>query len=137
MSEKEKSGELRVLFPTKTIDLADGEKLIITPLSLADLPHVVKAFGSLVKIFEENSKSKAQVSNAEIAAAATSQLLEILPYCIDRPAKDVPMTVVPEVLEIILDQNVTDLAVGKWTALAKRAMGLIPDDVSQSLSKKS
>lgn len=137
MKEKENSGELRVLFPVKNIDLADGTKLVVRPLSLEDLPHVVKAFGSLVTIFETNvKKGDKKVSNAEIASAATAQLLEILPYCIDRPASNIPMTVVPEVLETIIDQNVTDLAVGKWMALAKRAMAMLPSDAPQSLSTK-
>ena len=135
--KKEDSGELRVLFPVKTIELGGGKKLTVTPLSLEDLPHVVKAFGSLVRIFEEKNKNKDKpVSNAELAATATSQLLQILPYCIDLPAKEVPMAVVPEVLEIILDQNVTDLAVGKWLALVKRAVAVMPGDASQSPLKE-
>uniref|UniRef100_A0A6M3X5A9 Uncharacterized protein n=1 Tax=viral metagenome TaxID=1070528 RepID=A0A6M3X5A9_9ZZZZ len=138
-------GELNVLFPEKEVPLPDGSVLKVTPLSLKDLPKVVRAFGTIMKLateqsgaFDKAKKSKKPVEGAyaEIAIAGAEELLQILPYCIDRKPEEVPLEVVPDVISIVIEQNVTDVAVKKWVALAQKVTGLLPKGVGQSVKSK-
>jgi hypothetical protein len=129
--EEKKGDELKVLFPGEEVDLGgEAGKVKVSPLTLEDMPKVVGSFGKIIKLAE------AQVDEAQLAIVAMTELLEILPYCIDRPAKEIPSTAVPEILDIVIEQNVTEAAVGKWTALVQRVLELRPEQGAQDQSKK-
>ena len=139
-------GELNVLFPEKEVPLGDGSVLTVKPLSLKDLPKVVSAFGTIMKLATEQVDSSVKTKKksakpvegayAEIAAAGMEELLKILPYCIDRKPEEVPLEVVPEVILIVLEQNITDAAIKKWVALAQTIAELLPKGVGQSVKSK-
>ena len=138
-------GELNVLFSEKEVPLSDGSVLTVKPLSLKDLPKVVSAFGTIMKLATEQVDSSVKTKKsvkpvegayAEIAAAGMEELLKILPYCIDRKPEEVPLEVVPEVILIVLEQNITDAAIKKWVALAQKIAELLPKGVGQSVKSK-
>lgn len=149
-------GELNVLFPGKSVPLPDGSVVNVTPLSLKDLPKVVEAFGTIMKLATEQARSEKKVTKtptkkktasdkldksaesayAEIAAAGMKELLQILPYCIDRQPEEIPFEAVPEIITIVIEQNVTDSAIKKWTALVQTLAGLLPKSVGQSVKSK-
>lgn len=112
--------ELRTLFPAREVVLSDGKtKVTVTPLSLENLPKVADSFGILMKHAEGGG-----IGPSEIAAKALGEVLKIVPYCIDIPAKEVPAYDVPDILEIVVEQNVTENVVGKWMGLVEKVLVL-------------
>ena len=110
--------ELSTLFPGEGVDLPDGTQVTVTPLSLEDLPKISEAFGVVLTHAEKGH------ANATIAAKAASEIALLLPYCLDRPAKEIPLTHAPEVIEIVIKQNVTDEVMGKWRSLVQKIQEL-------------
>jgi hypothetical protein len=119
---------LEVLFPEKTLT-ASGLTIKITPLSLQNLPKVVEAFGVLMRLAEAN------MPPSQIATAAMKELLEILPYCLDVPIEKIPASLAPEIIDIVLDQNLTEAVVGKWTALIQRIAKSVTQGQSQIVTE--
>ena len=108
--------ELKVLFPKRVVTLSDGEtKVSVTPLSLEDLPRVADSFGALMRHAEGGVTGP-----SEIAAKALGEVLKLVPYCIDIPAKAIPSYDVPQILEIVVEQNITEDVVGKWMSLVQK-----------------
>lgn len=124
--------KIEVMFPDKEVVIKVGGKdvhVLVTPLSLEDLPKVAQAFGRLMKYADE-----AELSSAEIAAKGLEELLLLIPYCIDLPAKQVPATQVPDLLEVIIEQNMTEEVVGKWGSLVRKLVANTGQDM-ESLRK--
>jgi len=111
VDEKKKSEALKVLFPERKVKLAENIDVTITPLSLKEMPKVSDAFGKIMRL------AASGVTFAEISSVAISELMELLPYCIDLPPESVPQWAIPDIIEIVLEQNATDTVVGKWEAL--------------------
>ena len=110
--------ELNVLFPTREVTLSDGETRVrVTPLTLENLPKVADSFGALMKHAESGVTGP-----SEIAAKALGEVLKLVPYCIDIPAKAVPSYDVPAILEIVVEQNITEEVVGKWMSLVQKVI---------------
>ena len=110
--------ELEVMFPGKDVPIAIGDQVVkvrVSPLSLEDLPKVAQAFGRLMKLAEGN-----ELQPSEIAAKGLEELLLLIPYCIDLPPSQVPATEVPSLLEVIIEQNITEEVVGKWMGLVQK-----------------
>jgi hypothetical protein len=127
MSEK-KVKDIEVLFPEKSIDIGNGKALTVRPLTLKDLPKVISAFGRLVAIAEEKSENP-----EEIAFVAIDELTELIPFCVNASAEEIPLLHLPEVLSIIVDQNLNAAAVGKWKALVEKIPVSFKDRVKQAL----
>jgi len=111
MDEKKKIEALKVLFPERKVKLAENIDVIVTPLSLKEMPKVSDAFGKIMKL------AASGVTFAEISTVAISELMELLPYCIDLPPESIPQWAIPDIIDIVLEQNATDNVVGKWQAL--------------------
>jgi fumarylacetoacetate (FAA) hydrolase family protein len=110
--------ELKVLFPARVVTLSDGEtKVTVTPLSLENLPKVADSFGELMKYAEGGATGA-----AEIAAKALKEVLQLVPYCIDMEPKYIPASEVPDILEIVVEQNITEAIVGKWMGLVQKVI---------------
>ena len=122
-----KKTELEVLFPGQEVVIKIGDKevpVMVTPLSLEDLPKVAKSFGSLMKLAESG-----QFLPSEIAAKGLEELLLLIPYCIDLSPKSVPATQVPDLLEVVIEQNITEEVVGKWMSLVQKLIKSTGQDV--------
>ncbi len=116
MAEPERN-ELDVLFPGKEVVIKVGEQeypILVTPLSLEDLPKVAQAFGRLMRMAEGG------VTPSELAATGLEELLLLVPYCISLPASRIPATQVPDLLDVVIDQNITEEVVGKWKSLVQK-----------------
>lgn len=112
--------ELKILFPAREVVLSDGEtKVTVTPLTLEHLPKVADSFAILMKHAEGGS-----IGPSEIAAKALGEVLKIVPYCIDILPKYIPAYDVPDILEIVVEQNITEEVVGKWMSLVQRVVVL-------------
>ena len=110
--------ELKTLFPAREVVLSDGEtKVTVTPLSLENLPKVADSFGVLMKHAEGGG-----IGPSEIAAKALGEVLKIVPYCINIPASQIPSYDVPDILEVVVEQNVTENVVGKWMGLVEKLL---------------
>lgn len=124
MTEDEKaangSRNLHILFPGKEVKTPNGDHVaMIKPLSLKDLPKVADAFGALMKKVTTPGYTK-----SDLAIEATKDILELLPYCIDEDPDKIPACYVPEILEIVIEQNITDSLVGKVKALIDKLSAL-------------
>ena len=128
---------LEVMFPGREVVITIGGKevpVMVTPLSLQDLPKVAQGFGRLMRLAETGG-----LVPSEIAARGLEELLLLIPYCIDLPPNKVPATQVPDLLEVIIEQNITEEVVGKWTSLVQKLVKSTGQDVkglSETLSKK-
>ena len=129
-----KKTQLELLFPGKEVVIKIGDQEVpveVTPLSLEDLPKVAQAFGRLMKLAESGA-----IKPAEIAAKGLEELLLLIPYCIDHPPKAIPATQVPDLLEVIIEQNITEEVVGKWKSLVQKlAETTGQEDVLKALSE--
>jgi hypothetical protein len=122
-------GELEVLFPYAKVPCPDGSKIQVNPIMLEDLTKVIDAFSEIVKLVDGNTPP------AIIAIAGMKQLLEILPFCVDRPKAEIPSAIVPHILEIMIKQNLAGDTLGKWKALIQNLSVLAGDPVPVSQSK--
>ena len=124
--------KLEVLFPEREVIIKLGEveiPVLVSPLSLEDLPKVAKAFGRLMELAEGKV-----LSNSELAAKGLEELLLLVPYCIDLPPNRVPASQVPDILEVVVEQNITDEIVGKWMGLVQKLVekaGLDMDSIKK------
>jgi len=121
MSEKEESKDrtLNVLFPGEEVDIGGGVKVTVRPLSLPHLPKVINAFSSLM------SKAEAGMPPSELAVNGMLDLVELLPFCLDLQSEEIPVTALPDILEKVIEQNVSDAVVGKWQALIPKLTGVL------------
>ena len=120
-----KNNELEVMFPGKEVVIKVGEQVVpvwVTPLSLEDLPKIAQVFGRLMKYAEAD-----EYKPSEIAAKGLEELLLLIPYCIDLPPSKVPATEVPDLLEVIIEQNITEEVVGKWMSLVQKLVASTGD----------
>lgn len=126
---------LAVLFPGEQVDIGEGEEVTVRPLSLENLKDVVESFQRIVVFYREGHDA------ATIIFKAFKEVMELLPFCIDRPMSQIPSGAAPDLLEAFLRQNLADEVLGKWTALIqtmvaelqKRAPNMVPA-VSQSVT---
>ena len=120
--------ELDVMFPGKVVPIKIGDQEVectVTPLMLEDLPKIAQAFGRLMKYAEAK-----ELLPSEIAAKGLEELLLLIPYCIDLPPSKVPATEVPGILEVIIEQNITEDVVGKWMGLVQKLVASTGSDLA-------
>jgi len=115
MTEEEKKQEkvdaLKILFPERRVKLAENIDVVVTPISLKEMPKISNAFGKVMRLAAQG------VTFAEISTIALTELMELIPYCIDLPPESIPQWAIPDIIDIVLEQNATDNIVGKWEAL--------------------
>lgn len=111
---------LKILFPEKEVKVGEA-KIVVKPLSLKDLPKVAESFTKILAIADECRAEAAKLGEVpeygKIVTAAFSELIDLIPFCINCPPEEVPADLVPDILEIIIEQNASDAALGKWKAL--------------------
>ncbi len=131
MKSKE-SNALKVMFPEEEVELFGGKIVKIRPLSLKDIPKVIESFKAVMKIASENEDM------TDVATSAATELMNLIPFCINCKLEEIPMRDVPEILTIIVDQNLSEASVGNWTALISKFANLIEGQgILPKVSKKS
>lgn len=117
------SDPLDVLFPKGEVSLPDGSKVKVRPLSLSQLPDITEAFGNiLIKASESramaaNGPQFGKASTIDFIGSAASEIFKLLPYTIDRDPDEVPITAIPDILFLVVAQNITPELIKKWKAL--------------------
>jgi hypothetical protein len=106
----EATRELNVLFSGEEVKVGDGV-VTVSPLPLSKLPKVIEAFSSLMKRAQDG------ITPQELAMQGLTDILKILPFCVDVDPDDIPAYAVPDILEKVIEQNISDATVGKWKAL--------------------
>lgn len=129
MEEKNALGDLGVIFPNKKIPMPGGGEVVVHPLYLEDLPKVVNSFSALMK------KAEGGVPPSAVAMEGIAEALDILPYCIDRPVSEVPAIILPDILEIVVAQNLSADSLGKWSALIEKVTKYFGMDLQKILSQ--
>jgi hypothetical protein len=128
MSEnKEKVGltpeppnELSVLFPNETVQIGPDRNARVEPISIEDIPKVLNAFATImIKTQQEG------LHPIQLVLDCTAEIMKLLPYSVqDVEMKDIPSTVLPDVLEAVIKVNFSDAVVGKWKGLFQKAEGI-------------
>ena len=113
--ENKKLDPIEILFPEE--EVTSGNITVkVTPLPLSNMPKVINAFTRLLQYIEQNK------SQSDIAFTGISELLEIIPYCVDVPPEKIPSYMIPDIIEVILKQNLSESTMGKWKALIQKAV---------------
>ena len=102
---------LAVLFPGEEVDIGEGVMVTMRPLTLENLKDVVDAFQTVVGIYRSGKDS------TTVIFKAFKEVMELLPYCMDRSMDEIPSGAAPDLLEAFLRQNLAEDVLGKWTAL--------------------
>ena len=114
---------LAQLFPKKEIPIRDtGKFIVMVPLSVEDITSVIKSFQVLMKLRQSGEGA------SDIAISAITEFSKLIPLCTTPKLtlKQIPVPMVPELVEAFLDLNMNNEVVGKWTALIQTVMvGLV------------
>jgi len=124
MSEEKKTNALDVLFPEKKVPLSETLYVTVRPLSLKEMPKVSVAFNKIMQYVAEGR------SFAEVGSMALTELMELLPFCVDLPPQNIPQWAIPDIIDIVLEQNATESIVGKWQALITKLQGKFEVEVT-------
>ncbi len=125
MTTKETS-PVEVMFPKDEVELWPGHAVNVRPLSLEDLPKVIKQFKTIMDNYQEMEK----MTVIEVGSTVANSLIDLLPFCIGMKAKDIPLHKVPELIEIVRKQNFPPESVGKWGALYTEITKFLPNEQS-------
>ena len=118
MNDQKKADPVNVLFKTEVLDLDDGSKIEVKPLSLDKLPLVLDALSKLMSHVDKGA------GPSEIAAVGFKEVSELIPHCINRSPEEVPMDMVPDIVTIVISQNLTESSLKKWKTLADKLIDL-------------
>ena len=110
----EKKSELEVLFPYKDVDIGNDKTVKMHPVPLDKLEQVLDALANIAELVTK------RLSPTEIGIQAGKDVLRLLPLCIDVPLSALPSTAAPYLIEVLLEQNLTDVVVKKWQALVSK-----------------
>lgn len=127
--QKTPKNSLGTMFPQEKISFGEGdEKITITvkPVPLSSLPLVIKSMTKLGSLVESGT------SQHQIFLEAASEVLSILPHCIDVPLNQLPNYAAAEILPIVIDQNLNEDVLGKWKALIQKSTNLIGMDQGET-----
>lgn len=113
-------GDLRTLFPKKTILISDDIEITMRPLPIGKIPEVMDAFYSILQ------KAGPDKEPVKIAFEAMTELFTLLPHCIEEKIKveDLPTSALPALLITFMEQNLTADVVGKWKDLIDHVQAL-------------
>jgi len=116
MKEEEKLGsELDDMFPAKRVPVDGLKKPIrVHPISVEDIGMVVDAFGEILVMVQGG------VTYSELSVKAIKQILKILPYCVQQPVSTIPGYALPDILQVVIDQNFSKKVLGNWQALIQK-----------------
>ena len=123
---------LKVMFPEEEVELFGGKIVKVRPLSLKDIPKVIASFRTIMKIASETKDM------ADVASFAVAAIMDLVPFCVDCKPEEIPLLNVPEILTVIVKQNLSEASVGNWTTLISTFANLIGDQgILPKVSKKS
>jgi hypothetical protein len=77
-----------------------------------------------------------KIGPSEIAAKGVVEVLKLVPYCINLPASQIPSTDVPDIIDIVVEQNITEDVVGKWMGLVQKLMDKVGEEKVETVKKK-
>ena len=122
MTTKETS-PVKVMFPKDEVELWPGNTVNVRPLSLEDLPKVIEQFKTIMDHYEGMEK----LTPIEIGSTVANSLIDILPFCTGLQAKDIPIHKIPDLIEIVRNQNFPPESMGKWKALFAEITSFLPE----------
>jgi len=119
---KESTDKIKTLFPEEKIKFGEGEMdyVTISPLPMSRLPDAIDTFANLFEELYQDSAGALEFSVSKMAMAGKRlfvDILELLPYCIDRNLDDIPTAATPDIIRVFIRQNVLDV-LKNWKALA-------------------
>lgn len=110
--------DLEQLFPAKKIPLYGKKEVTVKPIPLSEVSSII---GVITPLLDPDNKLLA-VKDA--AAMAATHIMDLLPICVDVPLEEIPVAVLPEVIDAILDFNFPIDTLKKWLALGTRIQGI-------------
>jgi len=129
--------DLGTMFPGVQVTLSNKETIVVTPIMLSDLPKVLDAVDRIMELMgqtptptagatAEELEERKKAVYVQLVTKGMRELLDILPFCIDKPLTEIPATeALPELITALIEQNFSELTRGKWMALFEKAKGLL------------
>lgn len=127
MARKKQETETDILFPEKVLKFGDIQ-VTMSPLPLDKLGMFANAF---VKILDAVSMGE---TPSRIAVTCISEVLGILPYCLDVPLAKLPATAFPDLLIVFFEQNVTEDVVDRFLYLMTEKVKTLSENISKRLA---
>jgi hypothetical protein len=110
--------DLEQLFPSKEIPLYGKKKVIVKPIPISQISDIIGVITPLL-----NPENK-QLAAKDAAAMVATYGMDLLPLCVDVPTNEIPIAVLPDIIDAILDLNFPMETLKKWLALGTRIAGI-------------
>ena len=110
--------ELEQLFPSKEIPLYGEKKVIVKPIPISDISPIIDIVTPLLN--PDNKLLEAK----DAAAMVATHAMDILPLCVDIPLDKIPIAVLPDIIDAILEFNFPIETLKKWLALGNKIQGI-------------
>lgn len=110
--------DLEQLFPSKEIPLYGKKKVTVKPIPLSEISGII---GVITPLLDPDNKLLAA---KDAAAMVATHIMDLLPLCVDTPIDQIPIAVLPDVIDAILDFNFPIETLKKWLALGTRIQGI-------------
>ena len=110
--------DLEQLFPSKEIPLYGKKKVTVKPIPVSEISGIIEVITPLLD--PDNKLLKAK----DAAAMVATHVTDLMPFCVDIPLDQIPIAVLPDIIDATLDFNFPIETLKKWLALAKRIQGL-------------
>lgn len=106
--------ELEHLFPSKKIGLYGDVNVTVTPIPLSRIGEIISILTPLLDPENKNLEAK------QLASIVAKYSLDLLPLCVDIPVDKIPLAVLPDIIDALLDFNFPLETLKKWVALGTR-----------------
>ena len=113
MKEKE-SNILKHIFPSKEIKSFNNKMITVKPIPVDRISDALDILAPLL-----NPSNKTMLAN-DLAKMVAEKALCLLPLCVDTPINEIPVLVLPDVLEAVIDFNFPNEKLKKWVSLIKK-----------------
>lgn len=113
--------ELENLFPSKEIPLYGKKHVTVRPIPVSKLGDIIDVITPLLDPGNKLLEAK------DAAAMVATHAMDMLPICVDKPVEEIPIAVLPDIIDAILDFNFPIDTLKKWLALGTRIQGIKRD----------
>ena len=109
------------LFPKKEIKINEKVIAIVKPIAIEDYIKVTHIIKNLVRQVQSG------VAYESLAFDMIDDIIELVPYSVDTELPKLPGTILPEVIQAMIELNLTKSIVKNWSDLFKMVGEKLPE----------
>lgn len=110
--------DLEHLFPSKKIPLYGEKNVTVKPIPISEISGII---GVITPLLDPNNKL---LTAKDAAAMVATHATDLIPFCVDIPIDQIPIAVLPDIIDATLDFNFPIDTLKKWLALGTRIQGI-------------